>query len=254
MFFAAIGPAVLMALAYMTYVAHRARKKGMPSGARATLGELWPAFRFAILPILTPFIIMGGIWFGIFTPTEAAAVAALYACILGLLVYRAFGLGGLLREIRGTMIDTAVVMLIIVFTSAFGVVMIRAQLPVALADFLASLTSNGTVLMLLMTILWLVVGCFMAQTPTILILTPILMPIADQFQLDLIHFGVVMTLTLGLLTPPVGMVLYALTRVTGLRFEQLARTVIPYLGLTVLVILAMILFPPVVTALPNWLL
>lgn len=254
LFFAAIVPAALMALAYMGYVAWRAKRDGMPRGPRATLREILPAFRLAVLPILTPVIIMGGIWAGVFTPTEAAAVAAFYAALLGLLIFRAYGLSGLIREIRGTMIDTAVVMLIIVFTSAFGVVMIRAQLPVALADFLASLTQDGTVLMLLMMGLWLIVGCFMAQTPAILILTPILMPIAERFDLDLIHFGVVMTLalTLGLLTPPVGMVLYALTRVTGLSFEALARTVVPYLIMTVVVILLLILFPPLVTALPDW--
>ncbi|WP_420393186.1 TRAP transporter large permease [Acuticoccus sp.] len=253
MFFAAVVPAFLLAAAYMGYVAYRARKEGMPKGPVATLSELAPAFRLAILPILTPFIIMGGIWLGIFTPTEAAAVAALYACLLGFLIYRAYGLAGLVRELRGTMIDTAVIMLIIVFTSAFGVVMIRAQVPVALADFLASLTQDGTVLMLLMMVLWLVVGCFMAQTPAILILTPILMPIATAFDLDLIHFGVVMTLTLtlGLLTPPVGMVLYALTRVTELSFQALARVVVPYLGLTVAVIVLLILFPFLVTGLPD---
>ena len=110
--------------------------------------------------------------------------------------------------------------------------------------------------MLLMMVLWMIVGCFMAQTPAILILTPILMPIAQQFDLDLIHFGVVMTLTLtlGLLTPPVGMVLYALVRVTGLRFEQLARTAVPYIILTLGVIVAVILFPPIVTIIPDWLL
>lgn len=255
-FFAAVVPALMLAVAYMSYVAYRARKDGMPKGTRATLSELWPAFRLAILPILTPFIIMGGIYSGIFTPTEAAAVAAVYACFLGLVLYRAFGFTGLMREIRGTMIDTAVVMLIIVFTSAFGVIMIRAQVPTALAEFLASLTSDGTILMLLLMGLWLVVGCFMAQTPAVLILTPILMPIAERFDLDLIHFGIVMslTLTLGMLTPPVGMVLYALTRVTGLRFEQLAITAIPYLFLTVVVIVLLILFPTLVTALPNALL
>ena len=255
-FFAAVVPALLLAAAYMSYVAYRARKEGMPKGTRATFSEIWPAFRLAILPILTPFIIMGGIYSGVFTPTEAAAVAAVYACFLGLVLYRAFGFNGLMREIRGTMIDTAVVMLIIVFTSAFGVIMIRAQVPTALAEFLASLTSDGTVLMLLLMGLWLVVGCFMAQTPAVLILTPILMPIAERFNLDLIHFGVVMslTLTLGMLTPPVGMVLYALTRVTGLRFEQLAVTAIPYLFLTVVVIVLLILFPQLVTALPNALL
>lgn len=253
LFFAAVVPAIMMATAYMGYVAWRAKKDGMPSGPRATWAEIWPAFRLAILPILTPVIIMGGIWLGIFTPTEAAAVAAAYAGFLGLVVYRAYGLRHLMGEIRATMIDTAVVMLIIVFTSAFGVVMIRAQLPGDLAAFLASLTSNSTVLMFLMVVLWMIVGCFMAQTPAILILTPILMPIAQQFNLDLIHFGVVMTLTLtlGLLTPPVGMVLYALTRVTGLRFEQLARVSIPYIWLTLIVVVLLILFPVLVTGLPD---
>lgn len=253
MFFAAIMPGILMAVAYMTYVTYRARRDGYPRGPRARLAEILPAFRLAILPILTPAIIMGGIYFGVFTPTEAAAVAALYAALLGVVVYRAYGLSYLLNELRGTLIDTAVVMLIIAFTSAFGAIMIRAQLPTALAEFLSSLTTDGTVLMLLMCILWLIVGCFMAQTPAILILTPILMPIAERFELDLIHFGIIMTLTLtlGLLTPPVGMVLYALTRVTGLRFEQLARTVVPYLFLTVLVVLVLILFPSLVTLVPS---
>lgn len=256
MFFAAIVPGLMMAACYMAYVAYRARLDGMPHGPRAALAEIWPSFRAAILPILTPVIIMGGIYAGIFTPTEAAAVAALYAALLGALFYRAYGSTHLLREIRGTMIDTAVVMLIIVFTSAFGAVMIRAQIPTALAEFLANLTNNQTVLMLLLTLLWLVVGCFMAQTPAILILTPILMPIAERFDVDLIYFGIIMTLTLtlGLLTPPVGMVLYALTRVTGLRFEQLASVVVPYLFITVAVIALLILVPGLVLFLPGLLL
>jgi TRAP-type C4-dicarboxylate transport system permease large subunit len=154
------------------------------------------------------------------------------------------------------MIDTAVVMLIIVFTSAFGALMIRAQVPTAMAEFLAALTTDQTVLMLLMTGLWLLVGCFMAQTPAILILTPILLPIADRFAIDPIFFGIIMTitLTLGLLTPPVGMVLYALTRVTGLRFEQLAAVSMPYLFITVGVILLLIIVPDLVLFLPDMLL
>lgn len=256
MFFAAIIPGLLMAAAYMTYVAYRARRENMPKGSRASFSEIWPAFRVAVLPMLTPVIIMGGIYAGIFTPTEAAAVAALYAALLGMLFYRAYGVRDLIREIRGTMIDTAVVMLIIVFTSAFGAVMIRAQIPTALAEFLASLTTDRTTLMLLLGLLWLVVGCFMAQTPAILILTPILMPIADRFEIDLIYFGIIMTLTLtlGLLTPPVGMVLYALTRVTGLPFEKLAAVSVPYLFITAIVILVLILTPDLILFLPGVLL
>lgn len=256
MFFAAIVPAFMMAAAYMGYVAYRARRDTMPSGARATLAEFWPVFRVAILPILTPFIIMGGIWSGIFTPTEAAAVAALYAALLGLVVYRAYGLARLARELMATLIDTAVIMVIIVFTTAFGVVMIRAGVPSAMAGFFASLTGNATVLLFLMVVLWMIVGCFMAQTPAILILTPILLPIIKTYGIDPIHFGILMTLTLtvGLLTPPVGMVLYALTRVTGLSFRELVIVSIPYVWLTLGVIVVLIFLPGLVTFLPDLLL
>lgn len=256
MFFAAIFPALMMAAAYMSFVAYRSRKDDMPKGTRATFAELWPAFRGAILPILTPFIIMGGIYSGIFTPTEAAAVAALYAALLGLIVYRAYGLKRLAHELMGTLIDTAVIMVIIVFTSAFGVVMIRAGVPTAMAEFFVSLTDNPTVLLFLMMILWLIVGCFMAQTPAILILTPILMPIIKSYGIDPIHFGILMTitLTLGLLTPPVGMVLYALTRVTGLSFRNLVLVSIPYVWLTLLVTVILVFFPILVTFVPDLLL
>jgi len=172
---------------------------------------------------------------------------------LGMVVYKEFGWRHLLREIRGTMIDCAVIMLIIAFTSSFGVVMIRGQVPTALANLLTQLTENGTVLLMLFTVFWLIVGFFMAQTPAILILTPILLPTAEKFGIDPIHFGVVMTLalTLGLLTPPVGMVLYALVRVTGVPFERLVVLVLPYVAITIGVVLILILFPQLVLFLPN---
>jgi tripartite ATP-independent transporter DctM subunit len=253
MFFAAIVPGCLMAVSYMTYVAWRAKADGLPKGTMATMAELAPAFQAAILPMLTPAIIMGGIYFGVFTPTEAAAVAALYATLLGLVVYREFGFRRLLREVRATMIDSAVIMLIIVFTSAFGVVMIRGQVPSAMAEYLATLTSDPTILLLMLVGFWLLVGCFMAQTPAILILTPILLPIAESYSINPIHFGIIMTLTLtlGLLTPPVGMVLYALIRVTELSFERLARLAVPYLVITLAVIIFLVVFPQLVLFLPE---
>jgi tripartite ATP-independent transporter DctM subunit len=243
MFFAAIVPGFLMAATFMAWVAWRARVKGYPKGPRAGLLEIWQAFRPAFLALMTPVIIMVGIYAGLFTPTEAAAVAALYALLVTVFVYREVGWGRVLAEVRGTFIDTAVIMLIIAFTSLLGVVLIRSGVPAALAGFFASLTDSPSVLLLLLLILWLVIGCFMAQTPAVLILTPILMPIAQNFGIDAIHFGIVMTLalTLGLLTPPVGMVLYALVRVTGLSFDGLVRASSPYVvmlvGLTVLLIL-----------------
>jgi tripartite ATP-independent transporter DctM subunit len=256
LFMGGIIPGLIMAFAYMVFVAFCAYRYHFPSGKFASLKELWVAFRRGFFPLMTPVIIVGGIYSGVFTPTEAAAVAAFYAMFLGLVVYREYGLRHLLAEIKGTMVDSAVIMLIIAFTSSFGIVMIRGQVPNELANLLARLTNNPTILLLLFTAFWLVVGFFMAQTPAILILTPILLPTAEQFGIDPVHFGVVMTLalTLGLLTPPVGMVLYALVRVTGLTFERLVVVSVPYVIITIGVVVLLILFPQLVLFLPKALL
>ena len=253
LFMAGIGPGLMLTFVFMAYVAALAHLRNFPSGAMAPWRELAMGFRNALLPLLMPVIIIGGIRGGVFTPTEAAAVAALYAVVLSVIVYREIGWRQLLSEIRQTMVDSAVIMLIIAFTSAFGVIMIHGNVPQTLAAGMAELTSNASVLMLLLVVFWLGVGLFMAQTPAILVLTPILVPTAEAFGIDLIFFGIVMTLTLtlGLLTPPVGMVLFALVRVTGLSFERLALSVIPYLFLVLMVVILLILYPELVLYLPR---
>ena len=253
LFMAGIIPGLLLTLIFMAYVAVLAQLRDFPSGPFAPLRELLLALRRALLPLMMPVIIIGGIRGGIFTPTEAAAIAAFYATLLSCLVYREIGGRQLLGEIRQAMVDSAVIMLIIAFTSAFGVVMIHGQVPQNLAAIMARLTDDPTVLMLLLTVVWMAVGLFMAQTPAILVLTPILVPTAQLFGIDLIFFGIVMTLalTLGLLTPPVGMVLFALTRVTGLSFERLSLVALPYIALVLVVIVLLILVPELVLFLPN---
>jgi len=253
LFFAAIIPGLLMAAIFMAWVSYCAHAYGFPAGARATLSEVWTTFRRAILALLTPGIILTGIYSGIFTPTEAAAVAACYALIITVFVYREIGAQRLLAEVRGTFIDTAVIMVIIAFTSTLGVILIRSGVPTQLAHFLSDLTESPTVLLLLLLGLWLVVGLAMDQTPAILILTPILLPIAQKFGINEIHFGVVMALalTLGLLTPPVGMVLYALIRVTGLGYDQLVRISMPYTCMLIGLTVVLIFFPELTLWLPR---
>jgi tripartite ATP-independent transporter DctM subunit len=253
LFFAAIVPGLLMAAIFMIWVSYCARVYDFPAGGRATIREVWMSFRRAILALLTPAIILTGIYSGIFTPTEAAAVGACYALIVSVFVYREIGMQRLLAEVRGTFIDTAVIMVIIAFTSTLGVIFIRSGVPGQLALFLANLTDSPTALLLLLLGLWLVVGLAMDQTPAILILTPILLPIAQKFGINEIHFGVVMALalTLGLLTPPVGMVLYALIRVTGLGYDQLVRVSMPYTLMLIGLTVVLIFFPELTLWLPR---
>lgn len=253
MFFAAIVPGLLLAGCFMTWVALSAQRLGFPKGAVASLCEVWRGFRGSFLALMTPAIILVGIYTGLFTPTEAAAVAALYALLVTVFVYREVGWRRVLAELRGTLMDTAVIMLIIAFTSTLGVVLIRSGVPAALAQYLSSLTSSPSILLLLLMILWLIVGCFMAQTPAILILTPILLPIADTFGVNQIHFGIVMALalTIGLLTPPVGMVLYALVRVTRFSFEELVRVSYPYVLMLIALTVVLVLFPSLTLFLPR---
>lgn len=253
MFFGGIVPGLLLALGFLAWISFCARGGRLPAGPLASVREIAVSFIRAVFPLLTPVIIIGGIYSGIFTPTEAAAVAVAYAAILSGVVYREFGIRALGRAIKEAMIDSAVVMAIVAFTSAFGVLLIRGHIPTALAEMLSQMTSDGTTLMLLFVALWMVVGCFMSETPALLILTPVLLPTAQQFGIDPIHFGVVMivALTVGLVTPPVGMVLYVLSRVSEVPFEQLLLPVLPYIVISLFVVLLLILFPQLVLFLPG---
>ena len=253
MFLAGIVPGVMMALSFMAYVFYRAHRDNHPTGSWPALADLVKAGRYAILPMMMPFIIIFGIYSGLFTPTEAAAVACAYAILLGF-AFRELTWRRLLIEIKGTMIDSSVIMLIIATTSTFGQLLVFSGMPDRLASFLASITTDPTGLLFIFMVMWVVVGFFMAQTPAVLILTPIILPISTKAGIDPIHLGAVMAiaLTVGLLTPPVGMVLYALVRVTNIPFSRLAAVSIPYVVIALGVLSILILFPQLVLFLPSF--
>jgi tripartite ATP-independent transporter DctM subunit len=197
---------------------------------------------------MTPVIILGGMVFGVFTPTEAAIAACVWALFPGLIVYRSLSWKQLVRVSMDTIETTAVVLIIVGGASIFGWILATTRVTEAFAESLLALTTNPYAILLLINVLLLLVGCFLETIAAITILTPVLLPIAVQVGVDPVQFGLIMVLNLmiGLLTPPVGMVLYVLTRIANIPFEQCVRACVPFIVPLVLV-LTLITFVPFIT-------
>jgi tripartite ATP-independent transporter DctM subunit len=247
LFVAGIVPGLVMALFLMMTVTFYAWYRGYPRDAVFRFSVLGRTLKRAFLPLLTPAIIIGGMTFGIFTPTEAAIAACAYALLLGLF-YRSLNFRQLLRVSFDTIETTAVVLFIVAGASIFGWVLTTTRVTEAFAAGLLSLTQDPIMILILINLLLLVVGCFMETIAAITILTPVLLPVAVQVGIDPVHFGIIMVLNLmiGLLTPPVGMVLFVLARVAHISFEQCVRAVAPFI-IPLLLVLALVTFVPWVT-------
>jgi tripartite ATP-independent transporter DctM subunit len=240
----------------MLQVAYFAMKRGYPtSGRLPTLREFWKAFIEAIWPLLTPIILVGGIVFGVFTPTEAAAVACLYGIILTCLIYRTINLRKLTSIFYETVKDSAAVMYILACAGIYSFLITRIRIPMVLAESLLGITSNIWVIYVLVIVFLLGVGCFLSTSIGINVLTPILLPLMLPLGVHPIHFGMVMILTLmiGSATPPLGMALYTLCKVTNIPFEVIVRGVLPFLLGLVVVIILVLIFPQIALFLPSWL-
>lgn len=253
LFMGAIIPGLLMAAALMAMVWRVAHKRAMPREKFPALSEVWKSFLGAFWAILAPILLVGGMLSGIFTPTEAAAIAAFYALLLGLFVYRDFSLKDLPRIILDTVETTGVVLAIVMGAVLFGWALSVSRVPQAVGLALTSVSTDPLVILLIINLLLLVVGCFMEAIAAILILTPILMPAAMQVGIDPVQFGVIFVLNLmiGTLTPPVGIVLFVVAKVAELPFERVTRATMPYLIPLVLVLAAITLFPALTTWLPG---
>ena len=248
LFTAGIVPGLIMAVFLMAMVFLYAHRRGWGADARFNLCALWVAFKLAWMPLMTPVIILGGMLFGVFTPTEAAIAACVWALFLGLVVYRSLSWRQLMRVSMDTIETTAVVLMIVAGASIFGWILATTRVTEAFAESLLSLTTNPYAILLLINVLLLVVGCFMETIAAITILTPVLLPVVVSVGVDPVQFGLIMVLNLmiGLLTPPVGMVLYVLTRVANIPFEQCVRACAPFI-VPLLLVLALITFVPAIT-------
>ena len=253
LFIGGIIPGVMMGLFMMAVVATVAKRRGFPLQKRATLGQIARAVYRAVFPLLSPVILIGGIWGGIFTPTEAGVVAVLYSILLGLIIYREMNFRGLLRMLKEALDDTSILLFIIAAASVYGWFIARYQISTSIVEQMLAISKDPMVFLLIVNLLLLVVGCIMESLAAINILTPILLPVAVSLGIDPIHFGLVLVLNLmiGLITPPVGMVLYAVQRVAGIPFEDLVKAVAIYYIPLMLVLFLITVFPPLVTWLPS---
>jgi tripartite ATP-independent transporter DctM subunit len=253
LFAAGFIPGLLMGVALMIMVALYSRKRRYPRDARFSLKRLWISFKQAFLPLQTPTIIIGGILSGIFTPTESAIAAVVYALILGLLVYRSLTWRHILRVSMDTIETSAAILMIVASATIFAWILIDQQVAVILGDALLGFSQNKIVILIIIMMVVLLIGCFMETIAAITILVPVLLPIAEKVGIDPVHLGIVviLNLMLGLLTPPVGMVLYVLSKVSGVKFEQCVIATAAFI-VPLLVVLAMItFFPDIAMWLPN---
>lgn len=253
LFLGGVIPGMLMTGALMAMVAYYAHQRGYPRTPFPTLEGALRAGAQAFLPLMTPVILLGGIWTGWFTPTEAAGVAVAYALILGTMIYRELGWKDVLQVFIDSARDTAALGFIVAAASFYGWLLMRTGAPAAIAGALLGISQNPLTLLLIINLILLIVGCFFETIVALLILGPILLEVTTKVGIDPVHFGVVMVLNLmiGLLTPPFGVVLFVMQQVGGISFERVVRATAPFIIPLIVVLGLITVFPPLVTWLPN---
>ncbi len=255
-FLGGIVPGILVGLALMVVTYIISRKKGIArpdSGRHFSLQRAWKSMLQAGWALLIPIIIVGGILGGVFTATEAGAVSAFVAMILGLFVYKEISFKDLPGIFLSTGKTTATVLYLCGMAMGTAWLLTRAQVPHELTHLITSVTSSQIGVLVMTNILLFFVGFVMDLTPAMLILAPILMPVMEQAGIDPVYFGVLMSVNLGigLITPPVGTVLYVATGVASVKFEQLVRSIAPFVFAELVVLLLLILFPQIILFVPN---
>jgi len=245
LFTAGIVPGLVLGLALMIVAYTLAVRRGYPKEELLPAREVPKIVWEGLLGLLTPVIIIGGIVTGIFTATESAAIACVYAFLVTFLVYREIPLSEVVNILKRTFVTLSIVMFIIAAASAFGYMLAFLQVPEMITNALLSVSESRVVILLLINVLLLVLGAVMDMAPLILIMTPILLPVATSIGMDPVHFGIMMLLNLsiGLITPPVGNVLFVGCAIGKISMERVMPGVIPFY-IPMIVVLLLITFVP----------
>lgn len=256
LFVAGFVPGVLVTIALMMMNTYISKKRGYPKTPKASKQERMDSLRASFWALMTPFVIIGGIFTGAFTPTEGAAVSALYSVILGMFVYKELDLKGLFQSCIEAMAITGVTVLMVMTVTFFGDMIAREQVAIKIANIFMEIADNALMVLIMMNLLLLFLGMFIDALALQFLVLPMLIPIAAQFNIDLIFFGIMTTLNMmiGILTPPMGMALFVVARVGNMSVSTVTKGVLPFLipiGATLVLIT---IFPEIITFLPNLLL
>ena len=248
LFLAGVLPGLLMGLGLMVTALLVGSKSELETLPKASGKERWDAFKDAFWGLLMPVIILGGIYGGIFTPTEAAAVSVIYGLFVGIFIYKQIRLEELYTLLLDSVSTTATVMFITAAASLFAYVLTRARLDVAISTALQQVTGGSTIIFfIIVNIILLIAGCFLDSTSALYIFTPLFVPVANALGIDLVHLGVVMivNLAIGLFTPPVGINLYVACGVADVNLKDISKAVLPLLIASIIVLLIVTYVPAV---------
>lgn len=254
LFLAGIAPGIMMGLALAFVWWWKSRDVQLTMTEKATKEEFWHSVKEGAWALLLPVIIIGGFRSGIFTPTEAGAVAAMYALVVALFVYREMKFSDLFEVLFAAAETTAIVMLLVAASAVSAFLITIAELQLMVVELMQPLVDSPTLLMMCIMVFIMIVGMVMDLTPTVLILVPVLMPLVQDAGINPVYFGVLFILncSIGLITPPVGNVLNVIAGVSRLPFEKCVRGVLPYLATMLCLLLLFTIFPSMILAPLKW--
>lgn len=252
-FLAAVVPAIMLAIVMLIMCTYYAHKYGYDKRPRAKLPEVYHSGKRAILPLLTPLILMFGMYSGIFTASEAGAIGVAYALIITIFVIRTLSIKQLISDINATVIDSGIILVMIAMIGFYGWALTRYRIPVMIFDLIMEITTSPVLIIIFINIVLLIAGALMSTSPALLILVPLLLPIVDGLGIDRTLFGVmcILNLVMGSMTPPVGNVLIILSRVANVPYEKLCISLIPWYIPYVIVIVLILVFEPITLWLPR---
>jgi len=253
LFLGGFAPGILMGISMCVLSYFLCKKKGIKAKGKLSLVEIFRSFIDSILALMMPIIVLGGIYGGIFTPTEAAAVAAVYGLVIGMFVYKELKLKNLFGVMLKATISTTLIMFIVGGANLFGWILTNDQVPHRIAIFMSSVSDNPIVFLMLLNVLLLIVGTLINASAAIVILVPILLPVALSFGIDPVFLGVLMVvnLAIGCITPPVGLDLFVVSGITGIPIEKISKAIFPYIVVLIIDLIILTYFPQIILFVPH---